>query len=632
MKKEKHNVYVADFETVTTNTKYFQEHQDTKVILYCVKKIGNQKVESVGTSIEQFWEFWKSTKKKEIICYFHNLDFDGDFILKFLAKKYKAVQKRIKTNCFMFNRQGRRIYKIRAKTKHFKITFMCSLKILSVAIEQLGKSYNIKKYENEENQDFYDVEPQEHVFNYPKTYVDYCIRDVEILRLSLFDFFKNMKEFIDSKTFIRQIDYLKKYTIGSIAYKLQQAYVSIFKGANNECYKGLKINFKTYEIASKLYWGGFTQFNPQTKEQLTYCENGIVIDINSAHPSSMTRLLPYGELFNWKETQPEQGKKYLVYLHLKIESARIKKPEFIVLRNWIKKGENKNRYVTFLNNFECYYLEEEFNVLKEIYDFKGVKILNKYWAYADYFLKQYVEDLYFYKEKYSIEKDDAKKQLYKTALNSSYGKHGTRADFDEYLIVENEQDYNKLLERGTFFHKNFEWKVKECSKFEVLEKQNILKLEPPEVFKMQETKKLFNRLIAATITAYSRIKIYKTAIKLGLENFLYCDTDSLFLKNVENIEEKIDLHDSKLGYWSIEKRFKYFITKGAKSYIIFDENKEPIKKRLSGVNKKYLAKNIDLATFETPEIFLEEAKLAIQSTKSGIVLVKKDLVLKERTN
>ncbi|MEG1150197.1 MAG: hypothetical protein RSE17_02785 [Bacilli bacterium] len=71
----------------------------------------------------------------------------------------------------------------------------------------------------------------------------------------------------------------------------------------------------------------------------------------------------------------------------------------------------------------------------------------------------------------------------------------------------------------------------------------------------------------------------------GPENFLYGDTDSLYIKDCDI--SKLDLHPTKLGAWDVESEFSYFRTNGAKTYVLLDENRKPIpgKAKYSGINK-----------------------------------------------
>lgn len=187
-------------------------------------------------------------------------------------------------------------------------------------------------------ENFYDVEPMNHVTDYPKAFVDYCIRDCEIVRISFWNFVQELKQLTESKWFLGNISLKKHFTIGGIAYQLQKDFVKnyAYKNKQPEIYEGLKIKSSTYWLAKRFYFGGITQFNPECQYKKVYCQNGASYDVNSMHPFSMTKLIPYGELFDMDEVQPENGKQYLEYWEIYVETASIKEHNFHCLANWKK--------------------------------------------------------------------------------------------------------------------------------------------------------------------------------------------------------------------------------------------------------------------------------------------------------
>lgn len=285
-----------------------------------------------------------------------------------------------------------------------------------------------------------------------------------------------------------------------------------------------------------------------------------------------------------------------------------------------------NRYVNYLHDFTCYYLKQEWETLQKFYDFEGVIIKKKYWAYADYYLKEYVESLYHYKELYSKAGDKSKALTYKIALNSSYGKHATREFYNELYCCSSKQEYDVLIAAKTFKYKNKTWTIDDASELVKLPNHYFVSIEPA----YDEGKDLFNKLIASTITAWSRIYIYEAIYECGVENFLYCDTDSIYLKDASGVNLVIDNY--KLGAWAVQDTYEWFIAKGAKVYS-HSKNKEfrDAKSVHSGISKHYLAKNFDLSIYETHDIVLKEANLKQVRTKSGSLLIKKDYKSFHRT-
>ena len=82
MKTKKLPIYCADFET-TSYTQYNLEGR-TRVYLWCLKSL-DEKLSLVGIDLNSFFENLKSINN-EIVVYFHNLSFDGEFINWFLLE------------------------------------------------------------------------------------------------------------------------------------------------------------------------------------------------------------------------------------------------------------------------------------------------------------------------------------------------------------------------------------------------------------------------------------------------------------------------------------------------------------------------------------------------------------------
>ena len=78
--------YVADFETTTLE-------EDCRVWAYAICEVGNKDNIIIGTNIDDFMK-WCRTQKENVKVYFHNLKFDGQFILTWLFRNgFKHAEK-----------------------------------------------------------------------------------------------------------------------------------------------------------------------------------------------------------------------------------------------------------------------------------------------------------------------------------------------------------------------------------------------------------------------------------------------------------------------------------------------------------------------------------------------------------
>ncbi len=74
MARQKRKKYSCDFETTT-------KEEDCRVWAYGWMEIGKKKNYKIGNSLDEFMEFVKSSLAD---LYFHNLKFDGSFIVNWL--------------------------------------------------------------------------------------------------------------------------------------------------------------------------------------------------------------------------------------------------------------------------------------------------------------------------------------------------------------------------------------------------------------------------------------------------------------------------------------------------------------------------------------------------------------------
>ena len=88
MKTNNKNMFVADFETTT-----YPGQTNTEVWAAAFVRLWTDEV-TIVNNIEDFIRFFEGQTENSI-CYFHNLKFDGMFILSYLAtnKKYKHTNR-----------------------------------------------------------------------------------------------------------------------------------------------------------------------------------------------------------------------------------------------------------------------------------------------------------------------------------------------------------------------------------------------------------------------------------------------------------------------------------------------------------------------------------------------------------
>ena len=294
--------YTADFETCVWLP------DETYVWAYAICEIGNEENIIIGNTLDEFMNFCRNSNNSTF--YFHNLKFDGSFIINWCLENeftYISDRKDAKSKTFtsLISDTGLfyqiTIYFEKKDKKVVKATFLDSLKILPMSVSMVSKSFNLE--ESKLKIDYYKERPKEGYTLTPEE-KEYIKNDVVIIAKALNILFKQG---------------LIKMTQGSNA--LHDYTQMITKQKFEHYYTHLE---KTLDSdIRKSYKGGFTYLNPIYKEKDV--GEGVVLDVNSLYPSVMLeKLLPYGEPLYF-EGRYKDDKVYPLYIQMITCSFRIKK-------------------------------------------------------------------------------------------------------------------------------------------------------------------------------------------------------------------------------------------------------------------------------------------------------------------
>ena len=426
----------ADFETITANTQYFKEHQDTRVWLWCAM---SGLTYQIGVDIDSFLNYIQQYE----IVYFHNLSFDGDFIAKRLEQlkfTYDVFGLCEINNSFYVFRNGARIYYLKANFNGHIITFKCSLLMLNSSIKSLGKDLGLEKLFDGQK-DFYDVEPFKSLNEVPKKYIDYIYNDVLIAQTAM----NKLDELVKHKKWLQDGSVFDYLTITAL-YQSLTLNNKIIKDAG----KYMWISKRNYDIGRKLLRGGLCQFNPIYQGEHTV-DNVVMIDINSAYPSFMNGVLPYGE---GVEFIPD---KTIKVFHLLVHSVKIRytnnniicfpnmteqydEEDFTNVFNVKRKYKIKRRYIENEDKpFEIYLYENELATLKKFYNIK-YDIIQVYYYEAHNFLTKLESELYKDKAQFKKEGKSALCAMTKIFLNAGYGSFCKKEAYDSYMYLTSPKD------------------------------------------------------------------------------------------------------------------------------------------------------------------------------------------------
>ena len=154
MANRKYRYFSCDFETTV-----YEGQKSTEVWASAVVELGSEDVK-IFHSIDETFEYFKSLKCN-MVCYYHNLKFDGNFWLYYLINVRHMEQAVIRanngqiigwkepkdmfTNTFSYSISDRgQWYMITLKLGQYVVELRDSLKLLPFSVKQIGKSFKTK--------------------------------------------------------------------------------------------------------------------------------------------------------------------------------------------------------------------------------------------------------------------------------------------------------------------------------------------------------------------------------------------------------------------------------------------------------------------------------------------------------
>lgn len=499
--------YTADFETTT-------DINDCRVWAYGWEEIGNNSNKKIGTSLDEFMQWMEKSQGN---VYFHNLRFDGEFIVSWLLKNGFTYSKdgEAKTFKTVISLMGQ-WYMIDVcygyQGKHKKHTIIYdSLKKLPFPVKTVAKAFKLDVMKGEIDYN----KKREIGYKLTSEEIEYVNNDVEIMA-------KALKIQFDQG--------LNKMTNGSDA--LNGFKDVIGKKTFERFFPVLSLDLD--KDIRRAYRGGFTWLNEKYAGKVI--EKGEVFDVNSLYPSQMyDKELPYGMpiYFDGEYQYDKQFPLYIQKIACEFElkdghipTIQIKNNAFFKQNDYLKSsdGERVELYVT---NIDLQLMKDHY----ELYDVEyiaGWKFRSVSGIFVDYI---------DYWTEIKINNKGALRALAKLMLNALYGKFATNPEV--------------------------------TGKIPYLKEDGSLGLTIGE----EEMRDPVYTPMGVFITSYCRHLTITTAQKC-YDRIIYCDTDSIHLKGYgipDAIKDIVD--DDKLGCWAHESSFKRGKYIRQKTYIHEDHAK-----------------------------------------------------------
>lgn len=483
--------FTADFETTT-------DKQDCRVWAYALYDIDSGYFEC-GNSLDDYMR--RCREMENTVQYFHNLEFDGKFILDWLFRNgfewiHEKKNKRTKTFTTLISDMGKFysivIYFSVQGKRVSKVTLYDSLKILPFSVADIATAFDLEISKLEIDYDEY--RPVGHELTYEE--ICYIKNDVAIVGQALKVLFS---------------EGLTKITQGANAmgYFKQQFGKKRFDNTFPKPYYD--------NVLRPAYKGGFTYVNPRYQEM--ELGEGIVLDVNSLYPSVMYECdMPYGEGKSF-EGRYEKDEDYPLYVQM-VKCQFELKPKHIptiqIKGSW-RFADNEYLTTSGEEEITLYLTSVDLALFLDHYDVFNIEWLGG-WKFraSNTLFRAYIDHWNEIKMQATISGNKPMRTLAKLMLNAFYGKFGTNP----------KTGYKEPYYDG----------------------------ERVRYQKHDEEREPVYLPVALFVTAWARNKTIRSA-QAVYDRFVYADTDSLHLLGTD-LPEGLLIDPVKLGAWKHESTFR----------------------------------------------------------------------------
>lgn len=542
---------VADFETTT-------DPLDCRVWAWGVCDIFNEKDFKHGNTMETFIEYISRYSSQ---IYFHNLAFDGSFILDWLLNNnYWHTDNARRKGSFstLISRMGK-FYSITVIWRNgVKTEFRDSFKKLPMSVANVAKAFKLAESKLSINYDEYRA-PGHKLTAHE---IAYLKADVEIVA-------KALRQQLSAG--------MTHLTVGS------DSLAQFKKICGSKMFSRLFPTLPQSMDAEirKAYRGGFTYADERHKAKIVGA--GRVYDVNSLYPSVMyDRMMPYGEprYFTGEPKPDAEWPLYIIALtftaKLKyghIPCIQVKGSPFFTASEYQSNIDDPVTMVCTNVDLALWRDHYDLDILawEGGWSFKG--ITGVFCEYIDKWMKV------------KAEAEDGLRVIAKLHLNSLYGKFATNPNV--------------------------------TPKIPELNSDGVVSL----VVGDEEMRDPVYTPVGVFITAYAR-DITIRAAQENYDIFLYADTDSLHLLST-NDPDTLDVDPHKLGAWKYEGMFDKAIYVRAKCYsehIIENGKGETVDIQTTHIAglPDTIAEKVTFDDFHNGKVF--DGKLLPNRVKGGIVL------------
>lgn len=560
MKKREYKRFVADFETTT-----YKGITRTEVWASAIVEVGTEDV-ALDTSIEAFINRVLQIGEHSII-YFHNLKFDGSFIIDYLLNhperfnhllaadgglltRKEVVKRGLNGFNYMVSADGQ-WYMICLFQDGIEYRFQDSLKLLPFSVKVIGKAFNTKHQKT--TIDYVGFRKPNGTLS--KQEKEYISNDVLVVKEALESMFSEGHD---------------RMTIGSCCMDEFSHIAFHDKRERNILFPDLKkveCPFDGFTDADdyirRSYHGGWCYVKHGEVGKLQK-GHGTVCDVNSLYPSVMHsdsgNVYPYGKPVWFTGNIPEKAmqicdngcRRYYYFVRVRtrfyikdgyLPTVQIKKSAIYNPREWLLNSDfNGEPYVALPDGSlrecrpELVLTCTDWEMLQQHYDLKHLEVVDGcYFLATGGLFDDYINKWAAVK----MAEKGAKRTIAKLFLNHLYGKMAS-SDDSSYKVFR--------LENGKIVASLYEEHKKETGYIPV----------------------------GSAITSYAR-NFTITAAQKNYEHFIYADTDSLHCLCRPDEIVGAPEHPTKFLHWKYESEWDAAVFARQKTYIEHQthEDREP---------------------------------------------------------
>jgi hypothetical protein len=492
--------YVADFET-TTKPDPLTGH--VRVWGWGIARVDAPNQVLLRHTLEEFIEY---IQQGNAVVYFHNLRFDGNFILYWLMTNgyVHTVDNRSTQNgefTTLISDMGR-WYNMKVRWNNGNtVEFRDSLNKLPMSLARVAESFKLPESKGEI--DYHKDRPVGYIMDDEER--DYLRRDVSIIANAI------------------------KLTLDEGMEKLTVASDSLAEFKHLFGQKNFARMFPVLPMGMdaeirKAYRGGFTYADPRFSQKRT--RSGLVLDVNSLYPYIMyTTLLPYDEP-QWRPGKVVTTERYPLAIFSVTFTAKLKPnhiPCIQVKGSSLFMGteyqvEISEPTTLVVSNVDWDLWNEHYDI--DVVSYDGGWVFHGVHGVFDAYIDKW--------SKVKAESTGGRREIAKLHLNSLYGKFATNPNVTSKVP--------ELKNDTVGFHRGED-----------------------------ETRAPVYTAMGVFITSYARALTIRAA-QANYDCFAYADTDSLHLLT-DDVPTDIEVHPTRLGAWKLEYHFQEALYVRPKAYM-----------------------------------------------------------------